>query len=168
MTGASEAGYALLATHPQDAEAHFEQVLAHHAEWRRVPARARTELAYGEFLRRARRRVDAPGAPARRAGGVRGAGRGTARGPGRTELRASGEPHAAGQLFVSPGTVDFHLRNVFSKLGVASRAELIAMALPEQQAWAPHRGWTGGQLACTVNGAVMTCPSPRLNCAHSW
>jgi DNA-binding CsgD family transcriptional regulator len=35
----------------------------------------------------------------------------------------------AAQMFVSPRTVDFHLRNVFAKLGVASRAELTALPL---------------------------------------
>jgi DNA-binding CsgD family transcriptional regulator len=153
-----EHGRALLAD-GDDAEAHFERALAAHATSPRLPDRARTELAFGEHLRRNRRRVDAREhlraalTVFEELGATPWAERAA------QELRASGETarrrdvstatdltaqerqvaglvrqglsnrDAAAQLFVSPRTVDFHLRNVFSKLGVTSRAELIALPL---------------------------------------
>ncbi|MGY1786920.1 ATP-binding protein [Geodermatophilus sp. SYSU D00698] len=141
------------------AEEHFRRALDAHAASLRTPARARTELALGEHLRRARRRVDArehlrtalslfeeldatPWAE-RAAQELRASGE-TARRRDvstTTELTAQerqvtalvrqglSNRDVAAQLFVSPRTVDFHLRNVFSKLGVASRAELTALPL---------------------------------------
>jgi DNA-binding CsgD family transcriptional regulator len=160
----AEHGEALLAG-PDAAEAHFLRALElHDASARgdqpgRPFNRARTELAYGEFLRRARRRVDARAhlrAALETFEGLRAAAwteRAT------RELRASGESvrrrdvageatltpqerqvaqlvqqglsnkDVAAQLFVSPRTVDFHLRNVFTKTGVSSRGELIGLDL---------------------------------------
>jgi DNA-binding NarL/FixJ family response regulator len=123
--------------------------------------RARTELLYGEWLRRQRRPTEArahlrAAAEAfRRLSAVPWAERAEA------ELRATGEtarrhdPAAveqltpqelqiaglvargltnrdiAAQLYLSPRTIDYHLRKVFTKLGIASRAELIRAGLPD-------------------------------------
>jgi DNA-binding CsgD family transcriptional regulator len=151
-------GRALLADGPS-AEAEFAQAVKHaDAAGHRFDG-ARIRLGLGEHLRRARRRVDARVhlRDALEVFDDLGATRWSARAT--QELRASGETarrrdvtttteltpqerqvvalvrrglsnrDAAAQLFVSPRTVDFHLRNVFSKLGVASRAELAALPL---------------------------------------
>lgn len=161
-TGAAAAvvehGRALLAE-GEEAAACFERAIAAHAGSHRVPDRARTELAYGEYLRRARRRVDARAHLREALTLFEDLGAGAWADRAAQELRASGETarkrdvstatdltaqernvtdlvrqglstkEVAAQLFVSPRTVDFHLRNVFSKLGVSSRSELIALAL---------------------------------------
>jgi DNA-binding CsgD family transcriptional regulator len=139
--------------------AHFEAALALHDAHGHPFDLARTELAYGEALRRARRRGEARthlrGAleTFQRMGAAPWAERATA------ELRATGETarrrdpstlrqltpqelqivHLVGeggtnreigaQLFLSRRTIDYHLRNVFVKLGVSSRAELIRLQL---------------------------------------
>ena len=150
-------GRALLAaehTPPDPADTLFRQALGYQATAGRPFERARTQLAYGEFLRRSRRRVDAR-EQLRTAlqtfedlAATPWAQRAT------QELRASGETarkrdasttgsltpqevqvatfvarglsnrDVAAQLFLSPRTIDFHLRNVFSKTGVSSRGEL--------------------------------------------
>lgn len=137
----------------------FEHALEAHARSTRRPDRARTQLALGEHLRRSRRRIDAREhlRSALETFEDLGATRWAER--ARQELRASGETarrrgpstsaaltaqeqhvaslvrqglgsrDVAARLFVSPRTVDFHLRNVFTKLGVSSRAELAALEL---------------------------------------
>ena len=124
--------------------------------------RARTELLYGEWLRRERRRTDARGHLRaaleifRTLGAVPWAER------AETELRATGETarkrdvsaaeqltpqelqiaglvtegltnkEIAAQMFLSPRTVDYHLRKVFIKLGIASRTDLVRDGLPRR------------------------------------
>jgi DNA-binding CsgD family transcriptional regulator len=153
-----EHGRALLAAGPAVDE-HFRRALTAHADSLRRPDRARTELAYGEYLRRARRRVDARehlraalalfedlGATSRAeraAGELRASGEtarrrdvstATALTPQERQVAAlvrqgMSNRDVAARLFLSPRTVDFHLRGCFAKLGITSRVELAAVAL---------------------------------------
>jgi DNA-binding CsgD family transcriptional regulator len=143
-----------------DFDAAFALALAHD-ERRPMPfERARTLLAYGRRLHRARRRAEARerlrealasfermGAAAwavqaerelraagarRRRGGVED-GRPTAQ-----ELRVAAavrrgatNREIAAQLFLSPKTVEFHLSQIYAKLGVHSRTQLVG-ALAEE------------------------------------
>ena len=164
QTGASWAaaaaahGRALLAD-GAEAQALFELALEHHAHSSHQADRARTQLAFGEFLRRSRRRVDARTHLRAALDTFEDLGAGPLAERTRRELRASGQSartrdpstlakltpqelqvvrlvrqglssrDVAAHLFLSPRTIDFHLRNVFVKLGVASRAELAALNL---------------------------------------
>lgn len=151
-------GRALLAP-VESAEAHFREALEEQADADRPFETARIELGLGEFLRRARRRVDARNHLRRALSTFDDLGAAPWGDRARTELRASGESarkrddsavaaltaqerqiarhvaqgmtnrEVAAQLFLSPRTVDFHLRNVFAKTGISSRGELVRVDL---------------------------------------
>ena len=152
-------GRALLAEEPAEAERLFAAALERHAGAGRPFERARTELALGEHLRRARRRKEARAHLRAALAGFEALGARLWAERARTELRASGQTarrrdpstlddltpqelqiahrvaeggtnrDIAGQLFLSPRTVDFHLRNIFRKLGISSRMELARLEL---------------------------------------
>jgi DNA-binding CsgD family transcriptional regulator len=155
--------------------AHFEQALRLHEQTPDTFEAARTRLAYGERLRRARNRVLAR-EQLRAAADV--FERLDARpwaDRARAELVATGEtrrrrdPDTVGELtpqevqiallltggkttretaatlFLSPKTVEYHLRHVYQKLGVHSRDELAAALAGQtlQQGEQPLAGGTG-------------------------
>jgi ATP/maltotriose-dependent transcriptional regulator MalT len=145
------------------ATAHFEEALRLRGAARPFDG-ARIQLLYGEHLRRERRRTEARVQLRAALEAFEGFRAEPWAERARTELRASGETarkrdpttvsqltpqelqiarlvgsglankEVAAQLFLSPRTVDSHLRNVFSKLGVTSRTQLARVPLPGDEA----------------------------------
>jgi DNA-binding CsgD family transcriptional regulator len=154
-------GRALLAG-GDDAEAFYEEALEQLERSGVVVDVARTRLLYGEWLRRRRRRRDARMQLRLAHDMFQATGGGAFAHRARVELLATGEhararvsetldeltpqekqiaqlaaegesnAEIAAQLFISPHTVAYHLRKVYSKLGVSSRNQL-AGAMGEQR-----------------------------------
>jgi ATP/maltotriose-dependent transcriptional regulator MalT len=152
-------GRALLADNDEQAERLFGAALDRHAQAARPFERARTELAFGEFLRRARRPREARKHLRAALDGFEALGAELWAERARVELRASGQTarrrvadtrdqlteqelqiahfvaqglsnrEVAAQLFLSPRTIAAHLRNIFRKLGISSRTELARLHL---------------------------------------
>jgi DNA-binding CsgD family transcriptional regulator len=142
-----------------DVEVLFHESLRHHGRARRPIDAARTQLAYGEWLRRGQRRVDARQHLRDAVETFQDLRAATLAARANQELRASGETarkrdpttllkltptelqiaqlvtsglsnkEVAAQCWISPRTVAFHLRNVFAKAGVTSRGELAQLNL---------------------------------------
>jgi DNA-binding CsgD family transcriptional regulator len=149
-----EATSRALLSHGRDAEALYGEAVDRLARTRGVVHLARARLQYGEWLRRENRRVDAREQlrAAHDVFSQIGAGGFSER--ARHELVATGEtvrkrdeeardgltpqeahiarlardglsnPEIGAQLFISPRTVQYHLRKVFQKLEIASRSQL--------------------------------------------
>jgi DNA-binding CsgD family transcriptional regulator len=143
-----------LASEGEAADRHYRESIAHLSRTRLRAEIARSQLLYGEWLRRERRRTDAreqlcPAYDMLEAAGIDAfaerarrellAAGGTAR---KRTVQASDEltaqeaqiarlardglsnPEIGTRLFISPRTVQYHLRKVFAKLGISSRSQL--------------------------------------------
>ncbi|WJL94936.1 LuxR C-terminal-related transcriptional regulator [Microbacterium sp. ET2] len=135
-----------------DAERHFVQAIALFPMSHRGDT-GRTRLVYGEWLRRVRRRTDARGQLAHALRDFEAVGATTFAERARREILAAGgtvpsgstpvdplssqerqvallaargatNAEIAATMFISPNTVDYHLRKVFRKLEISSRRQL--------------------------------------------
>jgi DNA-binding CsgD family transcriptional regulator len=168
----AEARSRALASDGEDAERLYREAVDRLGRTRLRVELGRAHLVYGEWLRRQRRRRDARDQLGRAYEIFDSIGAAAFAERARVELRASGghvrqhavetpdtltaqealiarlagegasNPEIAAQLFISPATVAYHLRKVFTKLGVSSRSQL-APASPAAQDTAspvtPHR-----------------------------
>ncbi len=137
-----------------EADALYREARAHLGHGRVVLQLARTQLLYGEFLRRKSRRTDGRAQLRAAHNAFRRVGAAGFAERARRELLATGatarkrtvetrddltaqeteiaalagggytNPEIGAQLFLSPRTIEWHLRNVFIKLGISSRREL--------------------------------------------
>jgi DNA-binding CsgD family transcriptional regulator len=158
-------GRALL-SEGETADGHYREAIERLGCTRIRVALARTQLVYGEWLRRENRRVDAREQLRLAHGLLADMGMEAYAERARRELLATGEtvrkrtvetldeltpqesqiarlaadghtnPEIGAQLFLSPRTVEWHLRKVFGKLGIGSRRELRS-ALPGGAAVVP-------------------------------
>jgi DNA-binding CsgD family transcriptional regulator len=143
-----------LLTHGDAAESLYREAIVRLGRTRLRPELARAHLLYGEWLRRQRRRLDArtelriahemftgfgmeafaerarveleaTGERARRRT-VRTTDQLTAQEAQVARLAVKGDTNReiAARLFISPSTVEYHLRKAFRKLGVKSRTQL--------------------------------------------
>jgi DNA-binding CsgD family transcriptional regulator len=157
-----EARVRALLSEGDDAEGLYRESIAHLGRTRVRVELARGHLVYGEWLRRENRRIDAREQLRTAHEMFDSMGAEAFAGRARRELLATGEtvrkrtvdtrsdltaqedliarlardglsnPEIGARLFISPRTVQYHLRKVFIKLGISSRNQL-DRALPGDQ-----------------------------------